>query len=479
MRFLLRCAPWGLSFFMVACANLSTSRENAADAAPLADTAPLQWQAPLPRNGRLLDMRQWWQQHGDPLLVVLVDGAQTVSPSVAMARSRIEQSRSALAISHAAQGPSLDASASASRALNQPNIPVATTLQAGLLAAWEIDLFGANRSASAGAAERLASAQASWHDARVSAAAETANQYFQLLACHEQLALTRLDADSRRETVRLLDISTRAGFTASGDLALGRAGAADAANQVVVVGAQCDAMVKALVALTGLAEPGLRLKLTEADRKYREFAPVFIATIPAEALDQRPDLFAASRDIAAASHDLSSSQAQIYPRLSLSGSIGFLSANVGGFTTEMSTWSIGPLALSLPLFDGGRRKANTEAAKARYDEAVALYRARARQAVREVEQALVNLKSASDRSTHTDIAAEAWRAALNATLARQRIGFANLIEVEEVRRQALAADVGRLGLQRDRLLAWVAVYRAVGGGWQPAALLATTPGKVQ
>lgn len=479
MRFSLRCASWGLPFLMVACANLSPPRENAAAAAAPADVAPLQWQAPLPHNGRLEDMRQWWQQQGDPLLVALIDGAQTVSPSVAVARSRIEQSRSALVISQAAQAPSLDASASASRALNQPNIPVTTALQAGLLAAWEIDLFGANRSASAGAAERLASAQASWHDARVSAAAETANQYFQLLACHEQLTLTRLDADSRAETVRLLGISTRAGFTASGDLALGRAGAADAANQAVVVGAQCDAMVKALVALTGLAEPDLRSKLAKADRKYREFAPVFIASIPAEALDQRPDIFAASRDIAAASHDLSSNQAQNYPRLSLSGSIGFLSAHTGGFSTEMSTWSIGPLALSLPLFDGGRRKANTEAAKARYDEAVALYRAKARQAVREVEQALVNLKAASDRNANTDIAAEAWRAALNATLARQRIGFANLIEVEEVRRQALAADVGRLGLQRDRLLAWVAVYRAVGGGWRQTALLANTPDKAQ
>ncbi len=476
---LLRQAAWCLSLFTVACANLSTLEKNAEDLAAPADVVATQWQAPLPHNGRLEDMHRWWQQHGDPLLVELIDRAQAVSPSVAMARSRIEQSRAALAISRAAQSPSLDASASASRSLNQPNIPAATALQAALLAAWEIDLFGVNRNASAGAAERLASAQASWHDARVSAAAELANQYFQLLACRQQLALTQLDADSRGETTRLLGISTRAGFTASGDYALSQAGAADAANQVVVVAAQCDGMVKAVVALTGQAEPALRSKLAKAENKPGDIASVFVAPVPAGALNQRPDLFAASRDIAAASHELSSSQAQNYPRISLSGSIGALSANIGGTNIEMATWSIGPLAISLPLFDGGRRQANTEAARARYDEAVALYRARARQAVREVELALVNLQAATDRNANTEVAAEAWRAALSATLVRQRIGFANLIEVEEVRRLALSADVGRLGLQRDRLLAWVALYRAVGGGWQPTAPPSSTAEALQ
>ena len=176
-------------------------------------------------------------------------------------------------------------------------------------------------------------------------------------------------------------------------------------------------------------------------------------------------MYAAARDIAAASQDVGQADAQRYPRLSLSGSIGALSVNAGAGSTELTTWSIGPLALSVPLFDGGRRAANSEAVQARYDEAVATYRNKVRLAVREVEEALVNLQATSERSAPTQAATTAWRASLEATLARQKAGFASQGEVEEARRMALAAEVGRLGLQRDRLLAWVNLYRAVGGGW--------------
>jgi outer membrane protein TolC len=188
--------------------------------------------------------------------------------------------------------------------------------------------------------------------------------------------------------------------------------------------------------------------------------------MPAETLAQRPDLAAAARDVAAASQDLGSSQAQRYPRLSLSGSIGAMRVDAAGFSSDFATWSIGPVTLSVPLFDGGRRAANVDAARARYEEAVALYRAKARQAVREVEEALVNLQATSDRRDNTQIAALGYRASQKAVEQRLKAGFANQSELEDARRIALGADVAQLGLQRDRQLAFVALYRAVGGGWQ-------------
>ena len=96
--------------------------------------APAQWQAPLPHNGELTDLSRWWQDLGDPLLVELIDAAQRVSPSLASTQSRVIQSRAALRQTQARLGPSLDGSASASRGVTQPAMPVASTLQAGVVA---------------------------------------------------------------------------------------------------------------------------------------------------------------------------------------------------------------------------------------------------------------------------------------------------------------------------------------------------------
>ncbi len=106
-----------------------------------------------------------------------------------------------------------------------------------------------------------------------------------------------------------------------------------------------------------------------------------------------------------------------------------------------------------------------DAAQARYDEAVALYTARVRQAVREVEQALVSLDSARQRGDDARAAAEGFRTAFRATQARYDSGLASLIELEDVRRTALAAETALVTLQREGLTAWIALYRALGGGW--------------
>lgn len=466
----MRLATLGLSLLLPACAALNPPVGLPAESATRAPI-PTEWQSPLPHNGQTGDLHQWWQNLGDPLLVELIAAAQDASPTLANALSRIVQARAAESTSGAALKPALDASLGASRGVTQPATPVATTFQAGVQAGWEIDLFGANRLALKAASERLGSAQAQWHDARVSVAAEVANQYIGLRSCDLQLALVSADAASRAETARLSGLTTRAGFTAPALDALARASAADAANRVEQQRAQCEVGIKTMVALTDLPERLLKQKLAVA-------APAFTATfpvpaIPAEALSQRPDLQSAQRDIAAASAELGATEAQRYPRLSLSGTVGALNYAAGGFNSESTTWSIGPLALSIPLLDGGRRAANVEAAKARYTEAEALYRARARQATREVEEGLVNLQSVALRATNTQIAADGYRASFAATQARFGAGLASLPELEESRRTAMGADTALLTLQRDRMLAWVALYRAVGGGWHagvPAGL---------
>lgn len=443
---------------------------------------PSQWFAPLPaqvqaaglpHNGTLTDLSQWWQQQGDPLLVELISAAQAVSPTIATARSRIEQARATRVAAGAALLPSLDASASASRGRSQQATgpgapPVTTTTQVGLQTAWEIDVFGGRRSGRDAASERLAGARAQWHDARVSVAAEVANQYYSLRTCRQLATVTQSDATSRAETARLSGLSTQAGFTAPATDALARASAAEASARATQQRAQCELDIKALVALTDLAEPDLRQKVAQSPEPRAQAAMFSIASVPADALTQRPDVFYAEREVAAASADVGSAQAERYPRLSLSGSIGNSRFRAGGATTTLDTWSIGPLALTLPLFDGGRRAADVDAARARYEEAAALYRARVRQAVREVEEALVNLQSTAAREGDAQTAVAGYRASFTGTEARYRNGLASLVELEDARRLQLSAETTLASLQRERLSAWVALYRAMGGGWSPS-----------
>lgn len=292
---------------------------------------------------------------------------------------------------------------------------------------------------------RLESAQAQWHDARVSVAAEAANLYFSQRACERQAAIAQQDAGSRTETSRLTNLSAQAGFTAPANASLARASAAEANSRATQQRALCMRDIKALVALTAWPETELRQKLAAAPDDLGRAATLSIGAVPAQALDQRPDLFSAQRDIAAASAD-----AQRYPRLGLNGLIGIQHYRASAARDDGLTWSIGPLALSLPLFDAGRRVATVEAAQARYDEAAFVYRARVRQAVREVEDALVNLESTAARSDDARLAEQGYRAYLEATEARYRSGLAGQMELEEFRRNALIAATALVSLQRDR-----------------------------
>jgi multidrug efflux system outer membrane protein len=432
----------------------------------VAAPVPPQWFASPAHNGSLTDLASWWQRQGDPLLVQLIDAAQGASPTVSAARARIAQSRAERVAAGAALLPSVDAGASIIRSNQQSALPMGTTSQAAFQAAWEIDLFGGRRAERRAADERLAGAQAGWHEARVSVAAEVANQYYALRACSMLLAVADQDAVSRADTARLTQLTTDAGFQSPANAALARASAAEGKARATLQRALCDLDIKALVALTALPEPELRQQL--ATVVPTPAAPIEISALPADTLAQRPDVFNAEREVAAASFDVGSAQSQRYPRLTLQGSVGAGNLRSGGVNTTIDTWSIGPLALTVPVFDAGARAANVDAASARYDNAVVTYRAVARQAVREVEDALVNLHSTAGRSGDAQVALEGYRYSFRATEDLYKNGLASLLQLEDARRTYLAAEIALVNLQRERNAAWIALYRAAGGGWNAA-----------
>jgi NodT family efflux transporter outer membrane factor (OMF) lipoprotein len=439
------------------------------DPATAAEVPP-QWQAPLPHDGQLADLTRWWQQFDDPLLTQLVDSAEQASPTLAAAQSRIVQARATRTAAGAALLPQASLEASVLRARQDFVTPLGTLAEGGALAQWEIDLFGAGRAGRHAAQARLDGARAGWHDARVSVAAEVASDYVNLRACEANVLTTESDAASRAETARLTSLAAQAGFQPPATEALSRASAAQARTLLTAQRALCDLAVKALVALTGIAEPALRTQLAAASAKLPQPAQIAVAQVPAQALAQRPDLFVAAREVEAASADVSQAQAQRLPRVTLSGSLSAARFDAAGITGSGTLWSLGPLSVSLPVFDGGTRAANVDAARARYDAAVSAYRGRLRGAVREVEEALVQLQSAAAGEADARIALEGYEASFRAAEARFRGGLSSLFELEDARRSATLAQRQLIDLQRDRVAAWISLYRALGGGWSSAAM---------
>lgn len=438
--------------------------------------APPQWYAPLPHNGSLASLSQWWQQQNDPLLVELIEAAQAVSPSIVTARSNIEQARASRANSEAALLPTLDAASSFNRGVTAPINRIAAVPvnvgDLGLQASWEIDIFGQNSASLDADRERYEGAQARWHDARVSVAAEVAGQYYTLRACDKLRLGADADAHSRAETARLSALVTQAGFEAPATAALARASAAEAQARAKQQRAQCALNLKSLVLMTAWSEPLLRQKLeialAQAPLVESPESLFNVTGIPAEVLAQRPDVFNAAREVAAASLEVGSARAQRYPRLSLAGNIMSNKSRARRITQGFDTWSVGPLALTVPLFDGGASDANLDAAKARYEDAASKYRSTCRQAVREVEEALVNLESTGDRSGNTVQAAEGYQASFAGTQARYKAGLASLVDLEDSRRTLLASQSALINLELERRSAWIALYRALGGGWTTA-----------
>ena len=424
------------------------------------------WQAPLPHGGVPAQLTDWWRQFDDPALLVLQEAAQRENAGIAQAAARIEQARVAAVAANAAGLPAVDAGLSASRGtLNiGTNVLLVNQARASLQAGWEIDLFGRIRREQEAAGARLDARTDDWHDARVSVAAEVAAQYLQYRYCEALVAISQADAQSRAGTATLTERAAQAGFQAPAAAALARASAAESASRVTAQRADCDLSVKALVALTGLSEPTVRQQLAQSASRMPEPRAFEVTALPASLLAQRPDLAAAERAVAAASADIGVAEGDRYPRLSLLGSVAPLSLKTSGFSGNLLTWSIGP-SVSLPVFDGGRRAANVQAAKAAYVAAEADYRARARQAVREVEEALVRLNSAALREQDALTASQGYRRAADAADVRWKNGLGSLLELEEARRYALVADSTLATVRRDRVAAWVALYRALGGGW--------------
>lgn len=429
---------------------------------------PAGWSAPAPHGGTEANLVGWWERFGDPVLTGLQQRAEAHSPTLDQAVARIDQARATLSANRAQGLPSVSGSGSYSvseQRMRMGGQTVETSTDGfryGGDASWEIDLFGKVRRNVQAAKARSEARVDDWHDARVSLAAEVADLYVQYRGCEQLVTLYREQVQSQAESARLTRINADAGFTAPADAALTEASAANLRSLLTDQLSQCDLLVKSLTSLTAMDEAALRDMLRPGTETLPAPAELNVQSVPADLIRQRPDIVSAERELAATSAEIGVATADLYPSLKLGGSI-----SLGGGTRQ---WSFGP-SLSLPIFDGGRARAGVRSARANYDLQLATYRERIRAGLLEVEQALVRLDAVRVREGQAAEAARGFQANFNATDRMRQAGFASVIDRETSRRNALDAQKSVIDLKLLQLRNWIALYKALGGGWQADTVL--------
>lgn len=411
---------------------------------------------------------EWWKLFNDPALDVLIARALDENPNLRAAASRVEQARAAAGAARSAYWPQVAVNGSVNRertsSTTETVFPdtLTTTYRAPLTMSWEIDLFGRVRNLSASAKADAESAAATFESVRLALTAEVASNYFSLRALDRELTLVRDGIALRRRSRELAQSRFTNGTAAELDVVRADTELAAAEAEAAALALRRESLQNALAVLLGATAPDFNLSAAEAPASL---PPVIPAGLPAALLERRPDIAAAERSLAAAHARIGVAKAAFFPAISLTGGAGYASAEVDRlFTTDSRIWSIGP-ALYLPIFQGGRNRANLERSRAAHEEAVAQYRQRVLGAFAEVQDALTASRLLTEQTAAQDRALASARRAVALAQTRYDAGFVSYLEVIDAQRTALATERTSAQLAAQRLNASVALVKALGGGW--------------
>ena len=431
------------------------------------DAEQPQWHSAVPHGGKVEDLSKWWEQLNDPLLSKLILDTEQGNPTLDMALAKLNEARAIETASTGAYYPtlSLGASSTRSRMAFGQQVILQTNNKVGFDASWELDLFGKNRRTAESAQARFTASEVSWHDARISLAAEVADVYVELRQCEVGLATAEQSKHSRATVRELTDLKAGAGLASPMDAARAQVSEADGDSAYSAKQGECARVINRLTALTGIDRDTLTTRLAEKSGQIPVPTETDVSSVAAHALSQRPDVAIAELNLAAASADIGASKAAMYPSLTLLGSVASNHISQGGRSAVVPTWSFGP-SLSIPLFSGGRASANVDASEARYDYAQASYKKTVREAVRNVEDSLVRLNVANDRAKSAHQAQDRYQQLFNATQARYDSGLSNRVALEDARRIWLQSQDNAAAMERERVSSWIALYKALGGGWE-------------
>ena len=478
-RLILRALAGGLLMTLVAACSVGPTYKR-----PDVDTPAAFKEAPIPASeagtwksaqpSDALERGQWWTAFGDETLNKLEDEALAQNQSLKAAAARVRESRASLNAARSAWFPELDAGFGPTRERVSPAsqglpenayLPPRTIWRAQTTVSYEAPLFGRvsdNVEATRADAQQQ---EALFRSVQLALQADVASNYFSLRELDTERDIYQKTVALREDGLKLVKHRYDAGEVSELDLQQATNALASARADAAGIERQRAASEHALAVLLG--KPPAEFSFPQ-----QPLAPVAArvpAGLPSALLERRPDISAAERAMAAANARVGLAKSAFFPQLDITGAFGYESIGLANlFKWSSRTFLLGPLAgtaLTLPIFDGGRRKAQLAQARAQYDEQVANYRSQVLTAFREVEDSLSDLRLLDDQIRAQNDAVNAAARAEHLSEAQYREGAVNYLDVLDSQRTVLSAQRQASQLAGSQAVATVNLIRALGGGW--------------
>ncbi len=437
------------------------------------------WTMPLAGNSQSADLAHWWSALEDPVLDRLVSTALAQNLDLRQAAARVDEARALRDRAAGERAPTAGAAASVNRRRQSENGPLPvgsipgleatqTIYDAGFDAAWEADLFGAKRRALEGASARLQATEVEAQGVRMRVVAEVARSWFAAVGARYEWRAQRASLDTLQQTLELVRLRQALGDASGADVDAAYAQWAAVNALLPEIEARQRAAVLGLGVLLG-APPERELALLGGP-----LAACTLRALPvgerADVLRRRPDVIAAERRLAASSADIGVATAELFPRLSIGVGGGFQALGTGDwFDPSSARFSILPM-ISWRLFDGGRVRAEIRAREAAERQAALAYEQAVLAALGDAERALNDYRGGLDTLDRRSMALDAARAGYRHSSARYAAGDASLVELLAAQRTLHDAEAAAARAHAGAATQLVALYKALGGGWEaPAA----------
>lgn len=421
----------------------------------------------------------WWDGFDDPLLSSFVSRALAQNLDLAQASAQLAQARAGADAATAALLPSGNIDAQTARAHQSVETPLGQVLnsapgydrygnsyEANLTASWELDVFGGLRRSRQAALAEYQASQAGVAAARLAVAARTADTYITIRGLQARLAITNRQVKTRQDLLEKVQLLHERGLSPDYEVRQIEAELLQVQATVPILQTGLDAAMNALDVMLGVPPGTHRGSLAETGRIPH--APALASTgTPADLLRRRPDLIVAERRLAASNARIGVAISEYYPKLSLSALLGSATAvSSGNLFTGGASQSAGILGLRWRLFDFGRVNARISQAKGQEAEALAAYRQSVLRATEDVENAFSSLTSRETQAAMLGKSETALASARQSSFASYSKGAASLIEVLRADEKMLQVADAKAQAHAESAQAAVAVFKALGGGWQ-------------